>query len=191
MDRQDFYSAEHISLVADAIVCRHTLEHIQPVDEFMRIVRESIGDRLDTPVLFELPDVARVLDEIAFWDVYYEHCSYFSAGSLARLFRHTGFDVLDVRLDYDDQYILLEALPSADPIGRDLTHLPLADDLDDLAAAVDAFGPRYSSTMDELFSRHDEWAAAGERVVVWGAGSKAVAYLTTLGRRSGSSSRST
>ncbi len=47
----------------------------------------AIGDRTDTVVLFELPDVRRVLEEVAFWDVYYEHCSYFSAGSLARLFR--------------------------------------------------------------------------------------------------------
>ena len=64
-------------------------------------------------MLFELPDVRRVLDEVAFWDVYYEHCSYFSAGSLARLFRATGFEVLDLALDYDDQYLLLEARPSA------------------------------------------------------------------------------
>ncbi len=51
----------------------------------------SIGDRLDTAVLFELPDTTRVLDEVAFWDVYYEHCSYFTAGSLARLFAVNGF----------------------------------------------------------------------------------------------------
>ena len=36
---------------------------------------------------FELPDSRRVFDEVAFWDIYYEHCSYFTPGSLARLFR--------------------------------------------------------------------------------------------------------
>ena len=44
------------------------------------MVRRAIGDRLDTVVLFELPDVERVLREVAFWDVYYEHCSYFTLG---------------------------------------------------------------------------------------------------------------
>ena len=84
---KDFYSEQYAHLEADVIVCRHTLEHIAPVGEFMRMVRSAIGDRLDTVVLFELPDVKRVLDEVAFWDVYHEHCSYFSLGSLARLFR--------------------------------------------------------------------------------------------------------
>ena len=43
-------------------------------------------------VFFELPDTERVLTEAAFWDIYYEHCSYFTPGSLARLFRRTGFE---------------------------------------------------------------------------------------------------
>ena len=77
----------------------------------MAQVRAAIGDRTDTVVLFELPDVLRVLRDAAFWDVYYEHCSYFSPGSLARLFRLTGFEVLRLEMDYDDQYILLEAKP--------------------------------------------------------------------------------
>ncbi|MFZ5870957.1 MAG: class I SAM-dependent methyltransferase, partial [Actinomycetota bacterium] len=71
-------------LDADAVVCRHTLEHIGPVAHFMTQVREAIGDRRDTAVLFELPGTQHVLDEAWFWDVYYEHCSYFTAGSLAR-----------------------------------------------------------------------------------------------------------
>ena len=36
----------------------------------------------------------------------------FSAGSLARLFRASGFEVLDVSYEYDDQYLLIEARPS-------------------------------------------------------------------------------
>ena len=39
----------------------------------------------------------RVLEEGAFWDIYYEHCSYFTLGSHARLFRRAGLDVTDLR----------------------------------------------------------------------------------------------
>ena len=84
-------------LDADAVVCRHTIEHIAPVSEFMSSIRAGIGEREDVVVLFDLPDVVRVLREAAFWDIYYEHCSYFSPGSLARLFRRSGFDVLATR----------------------------------------------------------------------------------------------
>ncbi len=77
----ELYSEKHAELEADVILCRHTLEHIQPTRDFLDIVRRSIGDRSDVQICFELPDVRIVLEETRFWDVYYEHCSYFSAGS--------------------------------------------------------------------------------------------------------------
>lgn len=173
----DFYSEEYTHLQADAVVCRHTLEHIAPVGEFMRMIRRSIGDRLDTVVLFELPDVRRVLEEAAFWDVYYEHCSYFSAGSLARLFRACGFDVHDVALEYDDQYLILEATPSATTPSLS-SPLPIEDDLDGL----ERLSERFEATFEEkLRSCREQIDAASGSAVIWGAGSKGVAFLTALG----------
>ncbi len=62
-------------------------------------------------VFFETPDVRRVLGEGAFWDIYFEHCSYFTLGSHARLFRRAGMDVTRLYLAYDDQYIIQYAEP--------------------------------------------------------------------------------
>ncbi|HVM40271.1 MAG TPA: class I SAM-dependent methyltransferase [Acidimicrobiia bacterium] len=175
---QDFYSEQYGHLAGDAIVCRHTLEHIQPVRSFMETVRRSIGDRTDTVVLFELPDVRRVLEEVAFWDVYYEHCSYFSLGSLARLFRRTGFDVLDLSLEYDDQYLLVEAKPG-DGTGTPMR--PEEDDLGEIAMAVDHFEAHYGDTVERWRDQVAGYVQEGRRVVIWGGGSKGVAYFTTLG----------
>ena len=176
----DFYNDQYGPLDADVVVCRHTLEHIAPVEEFMRTVRRGIGDRLDTVVLFELPDVLRVLKETAFWDVYYEHCSYFTPGSLARLFRRTGFDVLDISLDYDDQYILIEAMPSAEPTGQ-TAPLPIEADLDATFEAAEHFASTFDQTMARWRSDVADVVASGGKVVLWGSGSKGVAYLTSLG----------
>lgn len=174
----DFYDESYSDLCADAVVCRHTLEHIAPVREFMQTVRRSIGDRTDTIVLFELPDVRRVLEEVAFWDVYYEHCSYFSLGSLARLFRSTGFEVLHLELDYDDQYIIIEARPSTVPAKGD--PLPLEDDLDALKVAAANYRDGYLAMLDEWHHELAERSRAGDRSVIWGAGSKGVSFLTNL-----------
>ena len=176
---KDFYTEQYGSLDADAIVCRHTLEHIAPVGEFMRTVRAAIGDRLDTVVLFELPDVKRVLEEVAFWDVYHEHCSYFSLGSLARLFRSTGFEVSHLKVDYDDQYLLIEARPSA------TTPAPgepfeIEDDLEVLARGVDKYAAEYDALADRWRRRLKELRDRGGKAVIWGAGSKGVSYLTNL-----------
>jgi SAM-dependent methyltransferase len=172
----DVYSERYAGIAADAVVCRHTLEHIAPVGEFLALVRRTIGER-DAVVLFDLPDVVRVLREAAFWDVYYEHCSYFSPGSLARLFRRTGFDVLALERAYDEQYIVLEARPRA---GKSAGRLPLEESPEELEADVETFRRRFRETVERWRTTLAETRAAGRPVAVWGAGSKAVAFLTTL-----------
>lgn len=173
----EFFSATHATLDADVVICRHTLEHVARVAEFLRQIRDAIGNRMDTLVLFELPDVARVLEEGAFWDVYYEHCSYFTAGSLARLFRACGFTVLNIELAFDGQYLILEAVPA------DVTStspLPLEEDPGDVVAAAVRFSERFSTMTEEWRTELAGQRAAGRRTALWGGGSKAVSYLTNL-----------
>lgn len=175
---QDLYDERYSHLRADVVVCRHTLEHIAPTYDFMRTLRSTIGDRPDTLVLFELPDLRRVLDEAAFWDMYYEHCSYFTLGSLARLFRSTGFELLELELEYDNQYIVLAAKPAP---GVTRPSRPAEDDLEAVAAAVASFPGRFAALKRHWLSTLNDRKAAGQKIVVWGGGSKAVSFLTTLG----------
>lgn len=174
-----FFPGDLPELVADAVVCRHTLEHIGPVRTFMEDVRTAIGSRRDTVVLFELPGTRHVLDEAWFWDTYYEHCSYFTAGSLARLMRLTGFEVLAVRPAYDGQYLLVEARPSHVPAPGE--PLPIEDDLDAIARGADHFAASYTEVVDRWRRRIREVAQGGGRTVIWGSGSKGVAFLAALG----------
>jgi len=174
---QDFYSPKYSHLEADVICCRHTLEHIAPTLEFMQMIRKTIADRPDTLVFFELPDVMRVLQEGAFWDTYYEHCSYFTAGSLAELFRISGFKLDDLYHDYDGQYLIATAYPSRDSICHDEDS---DDDMDISNQAVREFRQKCSQKIDYWLRTIRKFNREGQRVVIWGSGSKAVAFLTTL-----------
>jgi SAM-dependent methyltransferase len=174
----ELYSEKHAQLEADVILCRHTLEHIQPTREFLDIVRRSIGDRSDVQVCFELPDVRIVLEETRFWDVYYEHCSYFSAGSLARLFREASFDVTDLWRAYDDQYLLLMAKPADQPT---VASLAIEDDLEELSALATAFEVNSQAQISHWRETIRRFHHEGRKPVLWGAGSKCVAFLTTAG----------
>jgi hypothetical protein len=144
----------------------------------MRTVRRSIGDRPDTVVFFQVPDLTRILRECAFWDIYYEHCSYFAAGSLARLFRRTGFRVLETWTAYNDQYLMIEARPanavepSTDETGEDVRALwgQVASFADHCSAKIES----WKKDLAGMKQRH-------KKVVIWGGGSKGVTFLTTLG----------
>ncbi len=174
---KDLYDERYAHLAGDAVICRHTLEHIHPVADFLRMIRRSLDARPDTVVLFELPDVLRVLRECAFWDIYYEHCSYFTPGSLARLFRLTGFEVLAVELDYDDQYILVEAVPGGE--AREV--LPIEETPEAVADAVAEFSRKLATVEERWKDELGSVRSRGGKTAVWGSGSKGVAFLTTLG----------
>lgn len=176
----DFYSEKYAGYHADFICCKMTLEHIPDVGDFVSTVRRSIGDRPDTVVFFQIPNAQYVLGEVAFWDIYYEHCSYFTKGSLARLFRRCGFDVSDLWTAYDDQYLMIEARP-ATGAPKD-SPLPEEETPVETMQRVDYFVKHYELRRDGWGRELARMQAEGRKVVLWGGGSKGVAFLTTLGQ---------
>ncbi len=172
------YGPAHAGIAADLVCCRHTLEHLPDVRGFLSGLRRTLGDRSDVAIFFEVPDTGRILREAAFWDVYYEHCNYFTAGALARAFRGTGFAVTDLRLGYEGQYLLLEAVPAATPDKG--PPLPLEETPAATAELVAGFRERVGTELARLRTALDDWRRRHRRVVLWGSGSKATAYLTSL-----------
>jgi hypothetical protein len=174
---RDLYGPKYAHLQAEYVSCRHTLEHIAPVQEFMRLVRETIGSRHHVNVFFELPDMERVLETGVFWDVYYEHCTYFTRGSLARLFRAEGFDVKALYKAYDDQYLMIEARPATGPTAATL---PQEDDLASTATLVKKFTREVDDRLQELSEAAHRWRRSGQKVAIWGSGSKCVSLMSSV-----------
>jgi len=177
---KDLYSEKYTSYHGDFVCCKMTLEHIHNVAEFMSTVRRSIGDRRETIIFFQIPDMKRILEEDAFWDIYYEHCSYFTQGSLARLFRRTGFDVVDLGTEYDGQYLMIEARPGT---GTGTPALAQENDLQATTEAVRKFSASIDRTISLWRKRLTAYEKENKRVVIWGGGSKGVAFLTKLNVR--------
>jgi hypothetical protein len=174
---RQFYGMEHGGISADAICCRHTLEHIHDTRGFLRLLRHSLGSNTAPVIFFEVPEIKRILEVGAFWDIYYEHCSYFSPGSLARAFRNAGFEVLDLRLDYQGQYLLIEARPS-------LTETCTAQQHEETVAELELLVSRFARKIDaDLGGWRNtlvKLKQGGAKAVVWGGGSKSVGFLVNF-----------
>ncbi len=172
-----YFGPDYGPLEADLIVCRHTLEHIADVADFVSNLRSSIGQRTDVGVFFETPDTERILSEGAFWDIYYEHCSYFTRATHAELFHRAGFAVDAIELVYDDQYIIQYAHP-ADRSGR-RSKQPI-EDITQRRHQVAEFGRKVEQNKRDWQRYIRKQAQLGKRIVIWGGSSKTVAFLTTL-----------
>jgi SAM-dependent methyltransferase len=174
----DFYSERYADREADFVCCKMTLEHIPAVEKFVATVRHAAERNGDAVVFFQVPEVTLILEQFGFWDMYYEHCSYFTPAALRGLFERCGFDVKDVWIDYGDQYLMIEALRSANGAKAPAR---AAGEIARLAEKVERFAKIVPAQHAAWKRRLAEWAAAGQKVVLWGSGSKAVSFLTTLG----------
>lgn len=176
---QDFYSERHRGVEADFICCKMTLEHISAVNAFLKMVRDNIGQREGVVVFVQVPDALRVFDAVAFWDVYYEHCSYFSSGSLRWLFKASGFEVDEVECDYDGQYLMVAGRTTGDGLSRQ--DLRAVENRDDVRRAAFRFAVEVREKMKGWRKFLADCDSRKRKVVLWGGGSKAVSLLTTLG----------
>ncbi len=161
---------------ADLVVCKMTLEHIIDVREFVETVRGTLSESSKAVIFFQVPNAEYVFNELAFWDVYYEHCSYFTADSLAALFTSSGFEVTKTWTGYDDQYLMLEARVS--PGVKSCTGIK-SNRTSGLQTS--RFAQEVGGQMTGWRTRLGQYHRDGLNVAVWGAGSKAVAFLAAVG----------
>src|SRR5690554_6808571 len=172
---REFYSESHGDLPADVIVCRHTMEHIYDNNTFVRTIRKAIKNNPGVIVLIEVPSIVRILKISAFWDIFYEHCSYFSPGSLARLFRKNDFEILDNYLEYDNQYLFLEAKPGNGSVEK---ILPIEEPVEELKNYAKTFVTTVNDELEKWKTRLLDMKKKNKKVAVWGGGSKSVGFLT-------------
>lgn len=177
---QDLYSDKYADEKADFVCSKMTLEHITDAGNFIGGVRRAIGDT-ESFVFFQIPESTRILRDCAFEDIYYEHCSYYSPGSLARLFRRNGFEVLDLKTEYDEQYLTIEAKAVSGKTNGTQATLTSENDLDTLRTYVADFDSRVKKKLGEWHAVLDDAKKTKKTVALWGSGSKGVSFLTSLG----------
>lgn len=172
----DEFRTGQIPPATEAVLCRHTLEHIARPSEFTSEIVKGMALAGTPHFLMEVPDMGRILDVGAFWDMQYEHCSYYTPVTLAAILSRCGLAVDRAYLTYDDQYIVAEAhLDEAGSRVQDLT-----EEIASLRRRVQSF----SRLVEQIFIKWTGWfeERAGKRddVVVWGAGAKGLTYLNYL-----------
>ena len=185
--RREDFGPRHLELEFDLLACRHTLEHLPQVRAFLELAAAALARNPGAPLFLEVPDTLRLFTEGAFWDIYYEHCSYFTRGSLARLLARAGLVAGELRLAYAEQYVQAWAhapsAPAATVAACGASASEVLDTPAQLAELARAFRRNCEQTLGRWHARLEGWRAAGECVCLWGSGSKATGFLTTLETR--------
>jgi len=171
----ELYSAKHASEPADFVCCRHLLQSLPDPGGFADDLRQAIGGRR-IPIYIEVPNASRMFQDLVFWYITYEYFSFFSGASLARLFELHGFEVGTVEPCFEGNYLGLEAWPSASasrPGAR-------APEVARMANAVAVFEREARRLLDQWRSRLDAVRRSGKKSVAWGAGGRAITFLSVF-----------
>jgi SAM-dependent methyltransferase len=168
------FDERSLEVAADALVCRHTLEHVRDVSGFLKVVRHWAARASHRVVLFELPAAERVFAERAFWDTYYEHCNYFTEQTLRHAFELAGFEVLALKSVYGSQYLILEARAADAPSHESRVDVARAQ------AAYGAYGHDVRSSIARCQAELEQLRDASPPLVVWQGASKTVGFLSML-----------
>lgn len=156
------YFSEHSAIQADLIVLRHTLEHIESPFEFLQMIARANGNR--GKIFVEVPSFDWITKKEAFWDIFHEHCNYFTSRSLASMFKKSKTGDL-----FGGQYIYV--LADLRDIQSEVVSAPRA-----VISKILAEARRVSATI----TRHASFVEKNKPIVIWGAGAKGSTFANLL-----------
>ncbi|MEQ4301348.1 methyltransferase domain-containing protein [Plantactinospora sp. B6F1] len=163
----------------DLVTSRHWFEHLDDPYAFLVRLRELAGDR---PVhgYLEVPDAGYDLGT-AGWEVIYPHVSYFDGYSLCRIVERAGWRVVATGRLFSGmfRYVEISVNATAPVTGTALpgTESPGVADRDRQLASIAGFADRHAAVREHWRGTIDRLASAGDRPVLWGAGSRGVQFL--------------
>lgn len=166
-----YVSATDIQERFDAIICRHVIEHVGAIGAFLEELKKIAMAAGNPVVVLETPDFEWSARHGCFWDVFYEHCNYFSRSCLVYLCERAGFEVVRQEVVFDDQYQLLELklnelfAPEIKPPGA--------------MVQLDTFIRRAEAPLREIEMKL-RCHGASNGWAIWGAGAKGVALVNRL-----------
>lgn len=153
----------------NAVVTRHTIEHVPDPVGFLTTIRSALGPDSTARIWVETPCVSWILENRAMQDFFYEHCSLFTAESLAAALRKAGFKAPRVTHVFGGQYLWAEAFCGGEDNEPSLER---PAEFDSLEGVRRDFIEHWQS---ELRAARKEGVVA-----LWGAGAKGVSFSVLI-----------
>ncbi len=161
------YDPTQAAAPPDVLVCRHVIEHVPQPARFVASLTRGLPP--EARVCFETPSLEWIVEQSATWDLFYEHCNYFTEAALAQTFRRAGLTTHLIARVFGGQYFWVEAGPV-------VTHTPAPGPPDPVLPGLAEACARAEDGLRRQLDR----LAGGGRVAVWGAAAKGATFVNLL-----------
>lgn len=171
---QDYYSAKYNNLQPDFVSCRLVIDLLPDPIGFLKIFRENLMGRPDTIVFFEVPYTNYTFEQNVIWNVVYEHRSWFTKASFSHLFESCGFEVIDLPLLWNDEFLGLVAKIKSYDAASAPTQVNRQDTL---WKTIDKFSESYQNQLEKYKLQIEQIRKNYSKIAAWGAGARGVSFF--------------
>jgi hypothetical protein len=156
--KKELFDETQNGMDVDVIIMRHTLEHITHPFSFLHTIANA--NNYKGYLFIEVPTFDWIVSKNSFWDIFYEHCNYFTEESLCVMFDEAASGHF-----FGGQYIYLWA---------DLSKIreTIPDNV--------KFVSRSSLAFDRKINKYKNILNRFESFAIWGAGAKGSTFLNLL-----------
>jgi Methyltransferase domain/C-methyltransferase C-terminal domain len=156
--KKEYFDETHKGIGADTIIMRHTLEHIPQPFSFLHTIASA--NNYKGHLFVEVPTFDWIVNKNAYWDIFFEHCNYFTEESLCVM-----FDEAVSGNFFGGQYIYLWA-----DLGKIRKVIP----------GNAEFTRRSSLTFDKKIKEYKDMLGQSGTFAIWGAGAKGSTFLNLM-----------
>lgn len=154
---KEYFSELYNDINADVIIMRHTLEHIPKPFSFLHQIAKA--NHYKGYLFVEVPTFDWIVEKEAFWDIFYEHCNYFTESSLSIMFDKANTDSF-----FGGQYIYLWA-----DLAKLRTFIP-----------TKSFKRFNTLFFEDSINKFTQMLKSNGAIAIWGAGAKGSTFLNLL-----------
>jgi hypothetical protein len=177
LDGRLSFRREHVrgalpGLAPQLVVSRHVIEHVALPLELLAAMRAQMQALPEAVAFIETPTVRWILEGGVFWDLFYEHCSYFDTTTLPWACQRAGLQPEAVQLAFEGQYQWVVARSGEDAVEPAILAEPGVT-----ARLVEEFVGRAERLQERISLIFAEWAGRPGGLAVWGAAAKGATLL--------------
>lgn len=154
-------------------ISRHVIEHINTPVAFVQGILNDLPNL--KYLVLETPCLNWILDNKAYFDIYYEHCSLFSVNSLQALFKNVKMGS-DIKVLFGKQYLLgiAEKGSSENLLPSISLGSEYEEKLNNFSLGLIEFVEAWKNKISSLKKQY-------KKIALWGGGSKSVTFADMLG----------
>jgi hypothetical protein len=170
----DYFSKKYSKIKADIIVLRHLLEHIENPNKFLSNILHDITAK-EHIIVLEVPDFDWILKHQAYWDITYEHCNYFTASSIKKLFNLKGITLVNIFNSFSGQYLIVIGKFGPTSINQrkqSILRGNCAKDIKDFIGNLKIKKNKINSKLDKI-----------KKFTIWGISGKGVIFINMLDKK--------